>query len=411
MTPPAAGPPVSVIIASRHRPEGLLRTLRALGQQDHPAIEVVVVADPAAAARVAGPDLKVQSFDQANLAAARNAGLALAAAPVVAFLDDDAVPEPTWASRLAAPFADPRVTQAGGYVRGRNGISFQWRAIAVDATGADHPLALPETVTLHPGSAAWAIKTQGTNCAFRRTELIAAGGFDPAFRFYLDDADANLRLAARGGLTAVVPRAQVQHGFGASPRRRADRAPLSLHDIGASAAVFLRRHAPDRIGPALDRLRAAQRRRLVAMMVDGRIAPGDVSRLLVGLEQGIADGRHRALAVMLPMVLPAPPAFRALSGTGPRPAAWIVGRSWRAGALAAEARAVAASGRVTSLLSLGPGLRPHRAGFSDDGYWWQSGGLHGPSDRADPAFRWWRLAARARREAARIAEVRPMPPA
>jgi GT2 family glycosyltransferase len=403
-------PALSVIVASRHRPAALHRALTALGQQDHPRIEVVVVADPASAAGVGMPGVRVQTFDQPNLAAARNAGLALAAAPVVAFLDDDAVPEPTWAARLAAPFADPRVTQAGGYVRGRNGISFQWRAMAVDATGADHPLDVPDTVTLHAGSAARAVKTQGTNCAFRRADLLAAGGFDPAFRFYLDEADVNLRLAARGGLTAVVPLAQVHHGFAASPRRRADRAPLSLQEIGASAAIFLRRHAPDRIGAALDGLRRTQRRRLVALMIDGRIEPGDIRRLLRSLEEGIAEGRARALPIPVPITAAGAVSFRPLPGTGPRPGALIVGWSWEARVLAERARAAVAAGAVATVICLGPGLRRHRHTFDSAGYWWQAGGLHGASDRDDPLWRGWRVEPRAAREAARLAPLRPLGP-
>lgn len=403
MTPPA----LSVVVASRHRPAHLQRALTALGQQDHPQMEVVVVADPAAAG-AAGPGIKVQPFDLANLAAARNAGLALAAAPVVAFLDDDAVPEPTWASRLAAPFADPRVTQAGGYVRGRNGISFQWRAMEVDATGADHPLALPATVTLHSGNGARTIKTQGTNCAFRRADLLGAGGFDPAFRFYLDDADVNLRLAARGGLTAVVPLAQVHHGFAASPRRRADRAPRSLHDIGASTAIFLRRHAPDRIGAGLTLLRDAQRCRLVSMMIDGRIAPGDIRRLMRGLETGIAEGLGRTMSMLSP--LPAAPenTFLAMPGTGRRSGVLLAGWAWQRHALQAAARRAVARGRIATVICLGIGLRRHRHDFCDAGCWWQSGGLFGASERSDPAWRWWRLGARAQREMARLAPCRPM---
>ncbi|MCB2152739.1 MAG: glycosyltransferase, partial [Rhodobacteraceae bacterium] len=59
---------------------------------------------------------------------ARNLGLAAAAGEIVAFIDDDAVPEPRWLARLTAPFADPGIAAAGGFVVGRNGISFQWRA-------------------------------------------------------------------------------------------------------------------------------------------------------------------------------------------------------------------------------------------------------------------------------------------
>ena len=107
MTLPAA----SVIVVSRHRAAALGRCLMALAQQDHPQIEVIVVADPEglAASKATGLALKLVPFDEANISAARNLGLAAAGAPVVAFIDDDAVAEPTWISRLCAAFADPKV--------------------------------------------------------------------------------------------------------------------------------------------------------------------------------------------------------------------------------------------------------------------------------------------------------------
>ena len=45
----AAAPTASVIVVCRHRNFDLLRCLAALAQLDHPAFEVVVVADPAPA--------------------------------------------------------------------------------------------------------------------------------------------------------------------------------------------------------------------------------------------------------------------------------------------------------------------------------------------------------------------------
>ena len=40
-------PTISVIVVSRHRAEALRRAVLALGQSDHPRLELVVVADPA----------------------------------------------------------------------------------------------------------------------------------------------------------------------------------------------------------------------------------------------------------------------------------------------------------------------------------------------------------------------------
>jgi hypothetical protein len=407
-------PPVSVIVVSRHRPDALALCLAALAQSDHPAMEIVVVADPDAAAGLAsGPwagRIKLAAFDRANIALARNAGLGLAAAPVAAFIDDDAVAEFTWAGRIAAPFIDPRVAAAGGFVRGRNGISWQWRALEVDAEGQDHPLpADPAAAGLHAGSPDRAVKTQGTCCAFRRSVLLAAGGFDAAFRFYLDEADVNLRLAAGGHLTAVVPGAVVQHGFAAGPWRRSDRVPRDLTAIGASSAAFLRRHAaPDRHDAALARLREAQRRRLLAHMVAGRLEPRDVARLVATLEGGIAEGASMPLPPLGPLP-DAPPPFLPLDGTGPRRHHAIAVPSGAAGAAAlAKAAALRADGAVVTLMRFDPGIRPHRMRFRPDGIWEQRGGLWGPSARSEPRIRPWARAARLAAECRRIDPVRPV---
>ena len=70
-------PPASVIVVSRHRAAALGRCLMALAQQDHPQIEVIVVADPNGMAAIDGFAVKRAVFDQANISAARNIGLRL----------------------------------------------------------------------------------------------------------------------------------------------------------------------------------------------------------------------------------------------------------------------------------------------------------------------------------------------
>ena len=105
---------VSVVIVSRHRPALLRRCLLGLTQQDLPGFEVVVVADPAGIAAAQGFAAKTVVYDEPNISAARNLGIAQAAGGIVAFIDDDAVPEPTWLSRLSAPFVDAQVIAATG---------------------------------------------------------------------------------------------------------------------------------------------------------------------------------------------------------------------------------------------------------------------------------------------------------
>ncbi|WP_430465440.1 glycosyltransferase family 2 protein [Tabrizicola sp.] len=396
----------SVIVVSRHRAAALGRCLLALAQQDHPQIEVIVVADPAGidAAKATGLVLKLVAFDEANISAARNLGLGMASGEIVAFIDDDAVAEPTWLSRLCAAFGNPQVVAATGFVRGRNGISFQWKACEVDALGLDHPL--PDHAATYPGTPTRAVKTQGTNCAFRREALLSIGGFDPALRFYLDEADVNLRLAGQG-LTAVVPDAQVHHGFAASDRRREDRVPTSLHEIAASIAVFLRRHAPNALEaetiPAID----AQRRRVADLARAGRISGAEAEALLASLATGWDEGMARRLTQ--PIAIPEPHAsFLPLPGTGPRSGTLLAGRIWQQARLLREAEEARAMGRIVSVICLSPTPRAHRMQFTDKGIWLQSGGLFGCSTRNGARFRLTPFSHRIAEEKARISAFRPV---
>ncbi len=290
MTPQAA----SVVIVSRGRPALLRRCLVGLDQQDHPEFEIVVVADAEGVAAVehmgwADRD-KVIRFDEVNISAARNMGIAAAGAPVVAFIDDDAVAEHDWLRRLTVPITEGRADAAGGFVLGRNGLSFQWtaREIFADATVREISVDRDEE-TILTGSAGKGIKTEGTNKAFRRSLLIELGGFDVGYAYYLDETDLNMRLAERGTRTAVVPRARVHHGFAMSDRRQADRAPRDLSPVGASLARFVRRH---RGGFDPEPVRRSEREKywaaLLGHMVAGRILPTAVEPVLRSFDRGWA---------------------------------------------------------------------------------------------------------------------------
>lgn len=396
---------VSVIIVSRHRPALLRRALLALTQQDHPEIEVIVVTDPAGLAAAECFAVKRIAFDEPNISAARNLGIVSAAAEIVAFIDDDAVPEPTWASRLTAPFAHPGVIAATGFVRGRNGIGYQWRAAWIDRLGQDVPLPV-EGPTLLAASEGRAVKTQGTNCAFRRDVLLAAGGFDPAFRFFHDETDLNMRLAGQG-LTAILPEAEVHHGYAEGPYRRADRVPTTLHQIAASTAAFLRRHGAGATDEARAALVTQQRQRLERHLIAGRIEPRDLRRLMASLHEGWRDGVARPLPLPQPLRDRGLP-FLPLPGTGPRPGLVLSGWRHQAAALHRQAAAAQEAGRIVTVLLLSPDARPHWAGFSAAGIWVQTGGLFGRSDRSGPRLRLWRKDRRIEAEILRICRFRPV---
>jgi glucosyl-dolichyl phosphate glucuronosyltransferase len=93
-------PDVSVVICTRHRPDALQRVLRSLAEQtlDRNRYEIIVVdngGDAEGLARDAGANAVVR-VEEPGASRARNAGWPLASAPLVAFVDDDAVAAPDW---------------------------------------------------------------------------------------------------------------------------------------------------------------------------------------------------------------------------------------------------------------------------------------------------------------------------
>ncbi|MDF1726699.1 MAG: glycosyltransferase family 2 protein [Sulfitobacter sp.] len=399
---------VSVVVVSRNRATALTRCLTGISQLQYPTFEVVVVSDPAglAAARALpfADDLKLVEYDEANISAARNLGLIHAAGEIIAFIDDDAVPEPQWLRHLIAPASQSDVAAMGGFVRGRNGISFQWRARRLDPFGEGHDLPLkgdaPRVLTAPEGQA---VKTEGTNMSLRRSVLIDLGGFDPAYHYFLDETDLNMRLARAGHRTAIVPLAQVHHGFAANALRRPDRVPRDLFDIGASWAVFHRKHLPDAArAEHWARLRRAERARLLRHMVRGALDPFDVTRLMGRLDEGHAAGLTRDLtATRLPQHPQAP--FRAFPATK-RESNLILTNPIHARRDRQEAATRVAAGQIVSLFNFSPSALYHQVSFTDGGFWEQRGGLFGRSDRngplIQPTSRKRRLAAERRRIAA-----------
>lgn len=409
-----AKPTVSVIVVSRGRADSLARTLTGLSRLTYPSYEIVTVADAeglrAVRRQKMTAEIKMVPFADPNISQARNLGIAVAAGEIIAFIDDDAVPEPTWLDHLVAPFADAQTAAAGGFVRGRNGISFQWKAQNIDHTGRCAPLEVDETrATLLTPPPGFAIKTEGTNMAFRRATLAGIGGFDPAFRFYLDETDVNMRLAKARHATAIAPLAEVHHAFAPSTRRHPSRAPRDLFEIGASLAVFLRKHCPEIERPAVwDQFRAERNKSLLDHMVHGRLEPGDVRRLRRRLVKGYAAGLLRDLNPM-PAIPHAAEPFLTFDSRLRAAPEILSGRSIRKRSLRKRAAELAQDGVPVSLFLFSPTTLFHRVRMRDDGSWEQTGGLFGKSDRSDPPIRVFTRRARLRREISRVAAQRGLP--
>lgn len=361
----------SVVIVSYQRPQLLCRCVRAVLQQLDTPFEIVVVASPDGIAALKSADLeracRCHAFSERNISQARNIGISMAAAPLVAFIDDDAVPEPMWLYHLGQAFLTLNADAAGGVVRGPDGVSILAAAQSCDETGLnqrlEHTITTLQIPTLPSGHA---LRTEGTNMAFRREVLQQLGGFDPAFRYHLDDTDLNMRVARAGLRTAFAPLAEVHHGLASGPYRHGSRAPTDLFEIGASWSRFWHKFAPKtHITELRSRIRAQQRRRLLRHMLRGTLDPMAVRPLLARLDAGFDEGTHRTTPQI---TIPDPPASTHRHINRNQKISILRANMLNIAQKRREARDLLLDNQQVSLFFKGIAARRHRVTYNK-GYW------------------------------------------
>ena len=398
-------PSVSVIVASHGRPTWLARCLTALGQIDYPNFEIVIAADQPGRAAIDGHQyrdfVKVVYSEAANISQTRNLGIAEAAGDVFAFIDDDAVPEPLWLHHHVKALTSTGSAATVGYVRGRNGISFQSRAQSIDEQAETHELVSQSAEAFVPElPAGHAVKLVGTNFVIRRAGLDAIGGFDPAFRFYLDDSELSLRLAQSGRKAAIVPLAEVHHAVAPSVRRGQNRFPKRLNDIGRSTAIFVRKYSPAAMTLVKNRLFTRERDRLIAHMVRGNCEPRCVRKGLSDLAMGWEEGQTHNFSTKV-RIPGRSSDFREFPSLfeGHR---IEQSRYFRRASCIVRAQNAVSDGYRASVFSFSLSARPHRVRFTRSGVWVQTGGQFGRSVRDGPFWRWCTFAHSVKVEVARV---------
>lgn len=225
-------PRISIIVNTNGRAESLSRTIDSFRALDYHNFEVCIVVGPTedgsrefAGRLAAAGEVKFGVCDELNLSKSRNIGIAMAAGEVVAFIDDDGVPEPEWLTDLSAPYQDPDIVAVGGCTYDHTGYTFQARFMLCDRFGNSELLdADPNSIEYcYPFATKYA-GLLGTNSSFRRSSVVEIGGFDEEYEYYLDETDLCLRLIDNGGLIKQLSRGFVHHKFLPSHLRNEHRA-------------------------------------------------------------------------------------------------------------------------------------------------------------------------------------------
>ena len=230
----AAPPRISVVVCTYNGARTLPETCSALAALDYPDVEVIVVDDGStddSAAIAARFGFRVISTENQGLSAARNVGMHAATGEIVAYVDDDAMPDPHWLTYLAAAFQSHDWVAVGGPNLPVPGDGVVADAVAAAPGNPSHVLYDDRSAEHIPGC----------NSAFRRDALLEIGGFDPRFRAAGDDVDVCWRLQGKGGAIGFSPAAMVWHH-----RRGTARGYLRQQRGYGRAEAMLERKWPER---------------------------------------------------------------------------------------------------------------------------------------------------------------------
>jgi len=197
--------PVSVVVATRDRPQGVRRLLSSLGEQrlDSSLYEVIVVDDgsrisvgESCDADRAGAPVRIFHHESSRgPAAARNTGWRAARGELVAFTDDDCHADPAWLEALLDAWAG----QEDVVVQGRTRPDPDWSG-PVPPLGYTMDVAGPDGLY------------ETCNIAYPRRLLERVGGFDESYRRPCgEDLDLGMRAVSAGARLIFAGDAVVFH--------------------------------------------------------------------------------------------------------------------------------------------------------------------------------------------------------
>ena len=200
-----AWPMVSVVVCTYNGSRTLQDTVDGLKQLAYPNYEVIIVdngsTDGLTSKIAQQSGFRVIQTPPTGLSAARNTGMLESRGEIVAYIDDDARPDPQWLHYMVNSFITSDHCGIGGPNIQPPGDGPIAECVANSPGGPVHIMLTDELAEHIPGC----------NMAFRKSQLEEVGGFDPQFRVAGDDVDICWRLQARGWTIGFSAGALVWH--------------------------------------------------------------------------------------------------------------------------------------------------------------------------------------------------------
>jgi glycosyltransferase involved in cell wall biosynthesis len=197
-------PFISVVVCTYNGAATIRETFEALSRLDYENFEVVVIDDGCTdgTKEIAQEyENRLICVENGGLSRARNLGMEAAEGEIVAYIDDDAYPDPHWLSFLAIGFMTSEHVGVGGPNLAPHDDGHVADCVANSPGGPSHVLYTDHLAEHLPGC----------NMAFRREAILAIDGFDERFRIAGDDVDLCWRLIEKGGTLGFHAGAVVWH--------------------------------------------------------------------------------------------------------------------------------------------------------------------------------------------------------
>ncbi|MEK6972536.1 MAG: glycosyltransferase family 2 protein [archaeon] len=187
---------ISVVIAAHNRNDSLKNTLNSLLIQDYSKnnYEIIVVGyDKNDTKKVItllnNPLIKYFEIDSTYPDKKRNYGIKQAKGKIIAFTDDDCLPQIDWISRINSAFELDK-TLSG--IEGKTTQDNQW-------------------IFYHASENLIGGKFLACNYAFKKEALLEIGGFDENYGFFREDTDLAFRLLSAGKKIKFDKKVLVHH--------------------------------------------------------------------------------------------------------------------------------------------------------------------------------------------------------
>ncbi len=197
-------PFISVVVCSYNGSATIRDCMEGLQKLNYPDFEIIVVNDGSTdnLADIVGeyPVMLINSPNR-GLSSARNTGMHNASGEIIAYIDDDAYPDPDWLRYLAFGYMNSNHACIGG----PNIAPADDGPIAVcvaNAPGGPVHVLIDDEIAEH---------VPGCNMSFKKDALMKIGGFDPVYRSAGDDVDVCWRIQESGRTIGFHPSALVWH--------------------------------------------------------------------------------------------------------------------------------------------------------------------------------------------------------